>query len=535
MPQGQGNGQFNNQPNGNFVPQNNQQYPQAQQGYQVPQQQFQQNQGQNFTPQNNFPNPNNPQLQQFPQNNNFNLNQLQQEMANPKRKSIFSKKLLMILGGVLVIGMIITLIVVLLNGSKGTTVTPQTKTITFWTRDIDEDVVKGIIADFEAENPYIKVNFEKQSDTNYENRITTRLQLKSQNMANIVEIDESWIAQNYQSLTIVTDPTILGRFSSATLKNNTYLNVVFAVPFKFNSLCLAYNVDQISEIGYTPETFNKLDWTFLSSKVKELTKTITTPDPNTQNKTYEKITRSGIAIGSPDNVTNATEILELLLIQNDASIYNSTTKQFKLDTKFEDVMSFYSGFTTNNVWREYLGDDLKAFADGKVSMVLVKSEDIDKLQNLNPNLKFSTTIPAKIAGIQTISFSKSLAIPNYMPNQAESLKFLEFLTRTENGNKLFEGKKSQNTFIPSQTGSLNSIPKTSPFSVYSDINPNAMKFNMPYTADSNAVIKDYLKTQYDSFYEGTKGIGSFNKEFPSSTSTLQNQLNRTLKEKVNPT
>jgi hypothetical protein len=311
------------------------------------------------------------------------------------------------------------------------------------------------------------------------------------------------------------------------------LNVVFAVPFRFNSLSLAYNVNQIEETGYTPETFNKLDWTFLSSKVKELTKTQKTPDPTDLKKEYDKIIRAGIAIGSPDNVTNATQILELLLIQNDAAIYNPITKQFKLETKFDDVMNFYSSFTTNNVWREYMGNDLNAFANGKVTMV--KSEDIDQLQKLNPNLKFATTLPAKIAGIQTISFSKSLAIPNYMPNQAESVRFLQYFSQIENGVKLFEGKNSQNTFLPSQTGSLNSIPKSSPFSVYSDISANAMKFNTPYTNDVNAIIKDYLKTRYNSYSESTNGIGPFNKEFTSNKSTLENSLNTFLRQKLSPT
>ena len=553
MPQGQGNGQFNPQQNPNNTNQGN--FPQNNPQAQIPAQNFQQNQiqPQQFNNQQQF------QVQAYPQGNNQynpqtrnnfpasnaavqvnNISQLQNQLVKPKKKfglpnfSKIPKKVLLIGGAIFILILIGSLVFALLNGGNRQTVVPDTKTITFWTRDIDEDVVKEIIAGFENENPTIKVKFEKQSDTNYEDRMTTRLKLKSTNMANIVEIDENWIEDNYLSLAIVSDPTILSRYSSATLKNNTYLNVVFAVPFRFNSLSLAYNVDHIQEIGYTTESFNKLDWTFLRGRINSLTKTEKAPLPGNPNQQYDKITRSGIAIGSPENVTNASKILQLLMIQNDAEIYNATSKQFKADSKFADVMSFYTNFTTSNVWREYLGNDLDGFASGKISMVLVKSEDIDYIQKKNPNLKFATTIPARIAGIQTISFSKSLVIPNYMPNQAESIKFLQYFTQIENGNKLFNGKKSQNTFLPSQTGSLNSIPKTSPFSVYSDINPNAMKFNIPYYTDSTDVMDAYLFDRYKAYYSNSNGIGGGTQTFNPNANTLEGDLNTMLREKQQP-
>ncbi len=452
------------------------------------------------------------------------------QLTKPKNKWFRDKKKLMLFGGgILILVLIFSLVFVLMGGSQ-TPINQTTKTITFWTREIDEDIVNGIISDFEKENPSIKVKFEKQSETDYESRMTTRLKLKSPNMGNIIEIEESWLSENFIYFNPIVNTTVLGRYSNASLKNNTVSNQIFAIPFTFDTLVLAYNVNHIQEIGYNQETFNKLDWTFLSSRVKTLTKTQKAPVTGSKTETYDMVTRAGIAIGSPKNVTNAEEIFQLLLIQNDSKNFDPTKRQFKLDTKFIDVQKFYTDFTVSNVWKEYIGNDIEGFINGKVSLVLVRTKDIDYIKQKNSTLNFSTTTPAKIGGIQTISLSKSLAVPNHMPNYSESIKFLEYFTKVENGMKLFNSKNAENTFIPGQLACLNQIPRNSPFAVLSDISPTAEKFNAPYYTDTTNLLSTYLTESYDNYYRLYPQATSL-QPLKYETSRFETELNNLVKTK----
>lgn len=397
--------------------------------------------------------------------------------------------------GFVILALVIVIVVNLLAQPKPTV--QQEVTITFWTRSISKDAINEIISEFEKENPLIKVKHEIQSDTDYKNRTITRLKSFSTNMANIVEVDESWIEELFTTLSPINDAKILSRYSTVSLNNNSFNNNVYGVPFRFDGLLLAYNKDHIAEIAFTEEDFNKLDWTSLANKAKSITKT--KKSINTNNKQFDQILRSGAAIGSPRTVTNAREILKLLILQNDASFYNPQKKQYTLDAKFVEVTNFYGNFTVQNIWNDSLGNDIKSFAEGKTSIVFVRSADIDEILRLNPNLNFTTTIPPKIATLINISLSQSLVIPNYMPNYNESVKFLEFLTRNENSIKLFNAKGRQ-TFIPAQITTLNKIPRGSPFAAFSDINPTAQRLKSHDESHVNDILDNYLLEVYDNYY-----------------------------------
>lgn len=457
------------------------------------------------------------------QQNQYQLNTQTYFPQLNQNKNSFDNKKLALFGGI--IGVVsITLVAILIINmfNKPAIDLPQPVTITFWTRSTDNEVIKKIIDDFEKENPLIKVKHEVQSDTDYKNRILTRLKLKSSNMGNIVEIDENWIDLVSSSLSPISDSTILGRYSLASIRNNSVNGITLAVPYQFDGIVFAYNKDHLAEINFTEEDFNKLDWTSLSNSALTLTKTKNVFLAENPKKPFAKITRSGVAIGSPITVTNSAQILQLLLIQNDAKIYDPVTKKFTLNEKFVEVMNFYTNFVTRNIWSNDLGNDIKAFSEGKVSIVLVRSKDIDQIKKLNPNLNFGTAIPAKIGGIRNISISKSLVIPNYMPNYSQSVKFIEYLTRDQNSLMLFNSEKAENTFVPAQITSLKKIPKTSPFAVFSDINTTADRFLSIEYDRTTELLNNYLVRIFNS-YESASGYGD-KPQIQFSINSLQSEF-----------
>jgi ABC-type glycerol-3-phosphate transport system substrate-binding protein len=458
-------------------------------------------------------------------------NQVFAQPAPPKRSIFKNKKVTVLLAIILSLVLILGSVFAFMNFNKPAVVpTSGIKTITFWGRSLDAETVNTLISEYESQNTNVKIVYEKQVETDYKDKLQTRLGINNiASLPDIAELDEAWLEEMFPYFTPVTNPAILSRYSDATIENNTVNNVTYTVPFKFDSLALAYNkrhmFDYLTATQQNEVDFDKLDWSSLLTRAKSLTQTRVTQDASKIKESVE-LTRGGIAIGSPTTVTNADKIMQLLLIQNNAVLFNSTQNKFVLDSKFSEVMRFYTNFNVEGgygVWNDYLGNDISAFTQGKLSMMLVKSEDIDQIQKLNPNMEFVTVLPAKIGSIQNISLSRSLATIKTRPNAAEAMKFIEFLTRSENGTKLHNAN-NRNTFIPAQRESLASIPKNSHFSVFANINPSAKKFKVPFYTESTAAIRTFLQESYTKNFSGIKK-GDPIKNFDYNLSQLESSLN----------
>jgi len=454
-----------------------------------------------------------------------------QPHTKPKFNPLKNKKILLLSGVILLIFLVLIAILYAVLKPKTKPPVNQPVTLNFWGTSVDDEAMKEIIANFETQNPLIKIKYEKQLLTGYDDRVKTRLQLNNASaLPDILEMDTTLLDEVYGNLSPIQDKSILSKYSSTSVRNNSVNTTTYAVPYKFDSLALAYNQQYLSEISLNETDFNKLDWSSLVIRAQKLTKT---QKIKVNNKDVEELIRGGIAIGSPANVTNAEKILQLLLIQDDANIYDPKKRVFDLGDKFNDDLKFYTNFALNNVWNDKLPNDIEAFTQGKVAMVLVRSQDIDQIKSRNPNLKFVTVLPARIGVIKNISLSNSLALPRVKKNQTQALKFLEYLSRTEVGNSMFN-LKNTNTFIPSQLESLNQIPKESHFSVFSSLDPTAEKFITPdYTATSkimNTYLTDIFKDNYSRLQPGDKL-----KEFRADPTPLERNLNEFIKAKFKTT
>jgi ABC-type glycerol-3-phosphate transport system substrate-binding protein len=445
-----------------------------------------------------------------------------QQHINASRKSskldIFKNKKVLMLGG-----LVILLIIVLVATAfaflkpKKKILPPAAVTIQFWGKSIDEPVMSEIISEFESQNPLIKVKYIQESETDYKSRLQTRLSLKNPvALPDIVEVDEPWVDEIATELYPIQDPQIFSRFTNQMLNNNKLSGTTFGLPFNFDSLVLAYNKNQMAEQGYTESDLNKLDWSLLASRAKQVTKTKTVKTGNIETVEIE---RAGMAVGNPKTVKNADKILQLLLLENDAKIYDEKAKQYVIGGKFESVTTFYSKFALDNIWDDSLGSDIDAFSKEKVSMVLVRAQDIKTIQNANPNLQFVTVLPPIISAVKNVSLSTSLALPKARPNYVQSVKFLEYLSRPEVAYKLHESQKD-NVFIPSTVGALAKIPQESHYYVFNNISPTVEKFTTSNYDLASKAIKDFLTTSYSNFNKKVQ-----NPRFNFGYSSLESKLN----------
>lgn len=479
--------------------------------------------------------PNNSQNQPMAQGQNT---YIQPIPKNPKKVSVATKiKVILII--IVALSIVLGGLFVALNRNQPSPTQPAggPVTLTFWGRSIEADVMDEIIRDFEVENPLIKVRYERQLESNYKDRLFSRLEIKNIGaLPDVAEIEEVWLDEFSSFLSPITNSEIPSRYAQQARENNsvwvpdpvskTMVSRLYGAPFRFDSLVIAYNkghiADYVSQQKINGIDFSSLDWSSLKERAKSLTKTRVIKNPRGEETT--ELIRGGISLGSPTTVTNADKVLQLLLIQNNANIYDTTTKRFVLDSKFDEIMRFYTDFTLGEkVWDNTLGNDIAAFSQGRVSMILVQAEDIDAIEKLNPSLDFVTALPAHIGSIQNISLSRTLVTPAIRANKVEANKFMEYLTRPEIGTKLHKAK-NRNTFIPAQSQSLKDIPQNSPFSIFSTVNPSAKKFMSPVYENVSEEMEMFLEQSYQT--NMTAAGGQKLNTFEYRSKTLEDSLNK---------
>jgi len=132
---------------------------------------------------------------------------------------------------------------------------------------------------------------------------------------------------------------------------------------------LFYNQSVFEATGKIPPK----NWEELRRLAKELTIT---------NKQQE-IQRAGIALGTTSNVDNWSDILGLLLLQNNANPAKPNT------AVGQDALTFYTIFASQDKsWDETLPSSTVAFATEKVVMMIAPSWRALEVKDMNPNLKF---------------------------------------------------------------------------------------------------------------------------------------------------
>lgn len=458
---------------------------------------------------NNFQNvqPNIPQnfVSQQPKNVNFpqqypqNIQIHQNVSQNPNNDSFFSKyKVPIIVISVVLIILIIVLLILFLMPRQQPG--PQMVTLTVWTRKLNENKFKQVIENFEKEYPNIKINLEIQSETEYKQRIVNRINNRVTNMANIVEIDEDWLYEfDPSTLTPLSDENINKNVSLALRKANTAYGIQFAVPFRFDSLLLAYNVEDLKDIDFdTVGEFKEFNWARLLQISPELVETKTEIDQRTQ-KEIKKVTKGSIAIGSPIYNKRSIDILEMLFIQNNVLFYDEIKDEFLYSDKMYDSINFYLSFISEGAWDDRLGNYHDAFGEGNVTFILVNAEDIRYLEKKYPDLDFNTTLPPIISDAKNISLGTSLIVPNYMPNTNESKLFLEYLLRYESQKTLLD-IDSDKPFLPSSTRVLDEIADNSRYNSFASLTNIVYGRSYPRTEMFRNAFNAYLTDIYSKYY-----------------------------------
>lgn len=287
---------------------------------------------------------------------------------SPKKKSPIG--ILVVLFGIIVLAAIGYFAFKSLSGVK----TSQTGDITWWGLWEDSNLVTPLITEYESTHPGVKINYVKQSQKDYRERLTSAFAKGSG--PDIFMFHNSWVPMFRGDLDTLPANTI----NPADFAKNYYKimssdltvgNGIVGVPLMYDSLALYINEDIFNKAGKTPPT----TW----DELRILARQLTTKDDQ------GVITQSGVALGRTENVDHWPEILALMMIQNGVDLSNPVGKPA------EDALTFYTIFSTvDGVWDATLPNSTQAFAAGKLAMYFGPSWRAFEIQQANPNLKFKT-------------------------------------------------------------------------------------------------------------------------------------------------
>ncbi len=177
--------------------------------------------------------------------------------------------------GLIAVGIIIVLVAIVLGLSKRGTTDDKTVTLNYWGLWEDATTMDGVISDFEAKNPGIKIKYIRNLRNDYRTRLDGRLKRSGSGEAEEVDIfrfHNTWVPMLREDLDLVPSETV----TKVGLEND-FLEVYkkdlkengrwVSIPIMYDGLALFYNKDLLEAAKI--EVPN--NWWALGEAAKQLT------------------------------------------------------------------------------------------------------------------------------------------------------------------------------------------------------------------------------------------------------------------------
>lgn len=302
-----------------------------------------------------------------------------------------------------------------------------------WRYNQEEDIIKQIIDSFVESNSGVALNvtYSNRKLDSYE--LDSLKSLAARTGPDIWSIPSDWVADHtprieplpetyFYAVDSDGNPASTGTSPVDSIKKLFPTGIaeqiisddgktVLGIPSNVDSLRLYYNPslfqdatedfreslgenDTNDKVAPVTQLLNSAPTTW--SDLVEQTKYLTKRDGNT-------ITRSAIALGSADNITSSNDILQLLMLQNGIRVVSTDRKSalFHIPTTTpsgltirpgEKALDFFTSFSNPNkatyTWNPSMPQDIDAFAQGKVAMLIGFSDLADTLKIKYPRFDY---------------------------------------------------------------------------------------------------------------------------------------------------
>ncbi len=308
-------------------------------------------------------------------------------------------------------------------------------TLTYWGLWENEAVIQPAIAAFEAKNPKIKIQYVKQSQKQYRERLQAAIDRGEG--PDIFRFHNTWVPMIYNQLspvpaTVMTPAVFKSAFYPVASADLVAGEAIYGIPLMIDGLGLYYNEELFAKAGITapPST-----WEELLTMIPKIAKFEGT-----------SFAVSAIALGTTNNVENYSDIFATMLMQNGADVTNPTSKEA------EEALTFYQKFATPQdsiyTWNETMDNSIYAFAMGKVAMILAPSWRAFDIQDINPSLRFKIAPIPQLPG-NTVNWASYWVegVSNKSQYTKQAWEFVQYLTSKEGATLMYsEEQKSRKLF-----------------------------------------------------------------------------------------
>lgn len=361
----------------------------------------------------------------------------------------------------------------------------------FWGVYDEPTLYSGFIEAYTKENKHVTINYQKKPFDTYEKDLVDAL--AAGKGPDIWAIHNTWLPKHKDKISLlpqgeefITLKMFQDTFVDVVYQDFVENNEIYAIPLYVDTLALYYNKDLLNSAGIS---FPPATWTEFLVDVELLT----------QRDHWGNIQKSGVAMGTTENINRSTDILTLLMLQTGAEMTdkNHTSATFHLSTYLEgkpfnpgeEALRFYTDFSNPikrvYCWNRQMPYSIDAFYQGKTAMMINYSHHIETIRSKAPYLNFAIAPVPQIEGRDfDITYPNYWALTVSKSSKAteEAWKFILFLRQKENARQYAELAKkptSRRDLVEWQREDLD-------FGVFANQTLSARSW---YQADSQAIEK----------------------------------------------
>ena len=373
--------------------------------------------------------------------------------------------------------------------------------ITYWGLWEPTPVLQQTIADFEEQNPGIKVNYEQQTYRDYRERLQTAI--VGGTGPDVFRFHASWVPMLRAELaempnTVYTPAEFQQTFYPIANQQLQSNGKYVGVPLMYEGIALLYNKEILQTANVEPPK----TWAELGTLASRLTI-----------RNGDQIQRAGLAIGNASNVDNFSDVLGLLMLQNGA------TPQDPMSAKAQEAISFYTDYyNTNRVWDSKLPNSTVAFAREEVAMIFAPSWRIHEIVTQNPNIQVGVA-PVPQLGGEKVTWASYWAegVSAQSNNKQAAWQFLKYLSSQEALLKLHSDASKERSFgeIYSRVDMANLLADNPYAAAYLADAPYAQNWYLNSRTHDRGLNDQIIKYYEDAITALTSGSGSLEKTLPT--------------------
>ncbi len=308
-------------------------------------------------------------------------------------------------------------------------------TLKIWKPFVDSDKMKVLIDAYKKQHPNVTIEYTKKNIENYESDLLNAL--ATGNGPDIFSINNTWLPEYLDKVTpapekLYTIKEYKDAFVDVVSTDFVRDNKIYGTALWVDSLALYYNKDLLGTAGIaTPPT----SWDELEQDSRKIA---------SQNE-EGYFDRSGVAMGTYDNVNRGVDILYLLMLQAGTVPWSPDGRTPKFASSVQrngksfnpgvEGLDFYTSFadpaTQNYTWNSESDYSTDAFANGRAAFLYGYSYTRAQIDAKSPNLNYDVApVPQYDLSQPSVNFASYFAevVSKQSKNSTVAWDFLKFAT-----------------------------------------------------------------------------------------------------------